>query len=363
MHVILVGTNHKSTPIELRERLAFPRERVPPALERLRNELGLREAAILSTCNRVEIYAAVPELDGTVHRLQQFLSEHSGIEPTQLAARLYSYTEPHSIHHLFAVASGLDSMVLGEAEILGQVRLAYERAKAHGATGKGFNVLFQRALNAAKTVRSQTAIGRGCTSVGAVAVELAGKIFRDLSAGAVVLIGAGKIGEVTVKRLAERGVRDLRIMNRSADRAQTLASAYQATPVPFAQLPAQLAEADILITSTSAATYLLDRQGVAAAMHARRQRPLCIVDLGVPRNVEPAVGRLENVYLFDVDSLQGMVEHYNSKRQEAVDQSMAILDRKVELFLSWWQREISDFGFRISDCVDSNPQSTIHNPQ
>ena len=339
MHIVVVGLNHHSAPIELRERIAFRREQLPEALARLRGEFGLQEAIILSTCNRVEIYAGVPELDGTVARLHQFLSDHGQVALPGLVERLYSYTEPQSVRHLFSVTSGLDSMVLGEGEILHQVKHAYEWAKDSGATGKVFNVLFQRALNAAKAVRTETAIGRGCTSIGTVAVELAEKIFGHLSGATVLLIGAGKIGEMTLKRLAVRGAREVRIMNRSLERATQLASAYPAIPLGLEQLSAQLLDADIVISSTSAPAFLLQRSEIAAAMHARRQRPLCLVDLGVPRNVEPSVGGLENVYLFDVDDLQGLVSHSYKEREQALDQSRAIIDQKVERFLSWWEEE------------------------
>ena len=339
MHIVLVGLNHRSAPVELRERLAFPKDRLPEAVARPR-EHGLQETGILSTCNRVEIYAGVPELDGHIARLQQFLSDHGGVELARLSPSLYSYTQPQSIHHLFSVASGLDSMVLGEGEILHQVKHAYEWAKAHGATGKVLNVLFQRALNTAKTVRTQTGIGRGCRSVGSVSVELSEKIFGQLSGASVLLIGAGKIGEMTLKRLSDRGARQVRVANRSLDRAAALASGYQAVPVPLEELKAQLLEADIVISSTSAPSYLLSRADIAATMHQRRQRPLCLVDLGVPRNIEPSAGELENVYLFDVDDLQGLVEHSHQERQQAVAHSQVIIDQKVEGFLSWWREEV-----------------------
>jgi len=340
MHIVLVGLNHRSAPIELRERLAFRRDQLPDAFARLRTDVGLQEAAILSTCNRVEVYAGVPELNGTIDRLQRFLSEHGGVDVEGLTPRLYSYTEPQSIHHLFSVASGLDSMVLGEGEILHQVKHAYEWARDSRATGKLFNVLFQRALNAAKAVRSQTAIGRGCTSIGTVAVVLADKIFGNLSGARVLLIGAGKIGELTLKRLAARGVREVRVMNRSLDRAIGLALAHSAIPVPLERLAAQLPEVDIVISSTSAPSYLLRRDELTVAMRRRCQRPLCIVDLGVPRNVEPAVSGLENVYLFDVDDLQGLVSHSEQERHKALDESQAIIEGKVERFLSWWRKEV-----------------------
>ncbi len=339
MHIVLVGVSHKSAPIELRERLAFRREQLPEAFVRLRAEVGLKEAAILSTCNRVEIYAGVPEVDGTIARLHRFLSEHGGLEATGLVQRLYHHTEPQSVRHLFAVASGLDSMVLGEGEILHQVKHAYEWAKDCGATGKLFNALFQRALNTAKAVRMQTGIGHGCLSIGTVAVVLSEKIFGNLSEATVLLIGMGKIGELTLKRLTDRGVRHVRVMNRSPERAVDLASAYHATPLPLAALSDHLLEADIVITSTSAPNYLLSRAGIELAMRKRRQRPLCLIDLGVPRNVEPSAGCLDNVYRFDVDDLQGVVEQGQQERRHAVEESRLIIDQKVERFLSWWHSE------------------------
>ncbi len=340
MHIVVVGLNHRSAPIELRERLAFRQEQLPGVFTRLRDDIGIREAAILSTCNRVEIYAGVGELNGTMDRLHRFLSAHGGVDLAGLASRLYSYTEPQSVKHLFSVTSGLDSMVLGEAEILHQVKHAYEWAKGSGATGKVFNVLFQRALNAAKAVRTQTAIGHGCTSVGSVSIELSEKIFGNLTGAIVLLIGAGKIGELTLKRLAVRGVREVRVMNRSVERAAELASAYRATPVGLDQLTAQLSEADIVITSTSAPSFLLSRAAVEEAMRKRHQRAICVVDLGVPRNVDPGVGALENVYLFDVDDLQGLVDHTHQERQQALCASQAIIDEKAERFLSWWREDI-----------------------
>ncbi len=339
MHIVLVGLNHLSAPIELRERLAFRPDQLPTAFAKLRAEIGLQEAAILSTCNRVEIYGRAEELDGTVDRLCHFLSSHGGLELPGLTERLYSYAEPRSVRHLFSVASGLDSMVLGEAEILGQVKHAYDWARDHGATGKVFNVLFQRALNAAKAVRTQTGIGQGCTSVGTVSVELAEKIFGNVRGAIVLLIGAGKIGEVTLQRLVDRGVKQVRVLNRSFERAAEVAMRYQASAVPLEQLAEQLVEADIVITSTSAPGHLLGRSEVAAAMRRRHQRSLCLIDLGVPRNVEPSAGSLENVYRFDVDDLQGLVAHTHQQRQQALSASQVIIDQKVDRFLSWWQAE------------------------
>ena len=339
MHIVLVGLNHKSAPIEVRERLAFRQERLGSAFARLRQEIGIREAAILSTCNRVEIYAGVTEVDGTIPRLQEFLSRHGGVELPGLEPQLYSYCDSESVSHLFGVASGIDSMVLGEDEILHQVKQAYELACEHDAAGKLIHALFQRALNTAKTVRSQTGIGRGATSVGSVAVELSQKIFGRLSSSKVLLIGAGKIGEQTLKSLSLRGTRDVRILNRSMERAAALAATCQGTAGTLERLPQDLVETDIVIASTSAPAYLISQADVAQALHARRQRPLCIVDLGVPRNIDPAVAQLDNVYLFDIDDLQGLVNHHHQEREQATLQARTIIEQKAGHFVSWLKTE------------------------
>ncbi len=300
MHILVVGLNHRSAPVELRERLAFQSERIPAAFATLRNEVGVGETVILSTCNRVEIYAAVEEPGCAIDGLHRFLSAHGAVAPSKLSGRLYTYTEPHSIHHLFAVASGLDSMVLGEGEILQQVKLAYERARACGATGKLFNALFQRALNTAKAVRTQTAIGQGSLSIGTVAVQLAEHVVPQLADASVMLLGAGKIGEVTLQHLTRRGVRHVRVMTRSFDHAVRLAAPYDASALPWQPLAPHLADIDILISATSAPGLVLSRSQAVGALHGRGERPLCLIDLGVPRNLDPDLGTLERVHLFDI---------------------------------------------------------------
>ena len=339
MHIVLVGTNHKACPLEVRERLAFRPEQLPDAYRILRQELGCEESLILSTCNRVEIYAGTTRPPQTLERLASFLHAHAGFTLHEAKPSLYQLSEPHSVGHLFAVASGLDSMVLGETEILHQVKHAYELARAHGMTGKTFNILFQKALNAAKSVRAQTAINQGAVSIGTVAIELAQKIFGDLRPYTVLLAGAGKIGELVLKRLMDRGITKVCIANRSVDRAQTLALAYGAQAFGLGELQAQLARADIVMTCVAVPGFILSKADVAAVMPSRRQRPLCLIDLGVPSNIDPSIGQLENVYLFDLDDLQGLIAHHHQRRQQAVEQSREILNQKVERFLQWWSKE------------------------
>jgi len=339
MHILVVGASHRSCPIEVRERLAFQAEQLPAAYAALRHELGFPEALILSTCNRVEIYAGVPDVNGTGDRIASFLSAHSRLPAGELAPQLYTHQEPSSVQHLFAVASGLDSMVLGESEILHQVKRAYELARMHGTTGKALNTLFQKALNTGKAVRARTTLGHGSISVGTVALELAQKIFGDLRPYTVLLVGAGKVGELTIKRLTERGVSRVQILNRSPERAALLAAQHGAQAFGMDELTARLVDADIVITSTSAPQALMSRADLDAIMPLRRHRPLCIVDLGVPRNVDPEAGQLENVYLFDVDDLQGLAAHHQAQRRQAVSESQRIIEQKIEHFLAWWHQE------------------------
>ncbi len=341
MHIVVVGLNYRSAPIELREKLAFTSEQLPQALARLRVEMGLRESAILSTCNRIEIYAGVPDWQQGIPRLQHFLSSHGRLDHHLVTSRCYQTAEPGSVQHLFAVASGLDSMVLGESEILHQVKRAYAVAKEAGSTGKVFNVLFQRAFNAAKAVRSQTAIGQGCASIATLAVELSEKIFGRLNRATVVLVGAGKIGEATLKHLVARGASRLRIVNRTADRIQSLAQSYAASLVSLDQLQDQLLDADIVISSATAPAYLLRQTDIAQAMRTRHHRPLCLIDLGLPRNIDPASGRMDNVYLFNIDDLQELITQTYQQREASLSHSRAILHAKVEHFLRWWTNERS----------------------
>ncbi len=338
MHIVVVGANYRSCPIEVRERLAFPQDQLPHVLQAVRQDVDASEAAILSTCNRTEIYVAVPQLDGTRDRIADFLSRRSRIESAQLKSQLYALTEPASVRHLFTVASGLDSMVLGETEILSQVKQAYETARLHGATGRVLNVLFQKALNTGKAVQAHTGLGRGCVSVGSVAIELAQKIFGEVQRSTVALVGAGKIGELTLKRLVDRGVLDIRILNRSPERAHALSLRYGGLAGGLDLLSAQLCEADIVVTSVTADDPVITPAMVASAMPLRRHRPLYLIDLGVPRNIAAAVGQLENVYLFDIDDLQGFVAHAHRERHQAVTESHAIVDRKLAHFLTWWDK-------------------------
>ncbi len=287
MPVVVLGLSHRTAPVEVRERLAFAEADVPAALAQLRTAGPLAEAVILSTCNRVEVYAAT---DGDPARalaaLREFLrSNRRHLGP--LGAELYALQEPQSLEHLFRVVSGLDSMVLGETEIAGQAKKAYELALRAGATGRQLNRAFQRAFNVAKQIRTETQIQRGSVSVASVAVDLAERIFESLSRCAVMVLGAGDTGEKAARALISRGVPRLLVANRSFERAAALAVELGGHAVPFEAWPRELAEVDILLSSTAAPGYVLDRARLEPALAQRRGRPLLLMDLAVPRDIDP----------------------------------------------------------------------------
>src|SRR5437588_6668275 len=310
MPLVVIGLSHYSSPVALRERFAFAEARVPAALEILRTSHIAEEAVIVSTCNRVEIYA-VTSLEPTVAfaSLQEFLVTcHDYSDP--LTDELYRLAEPQSIHHLFKVACGLDSMVLGETEILGQLKKAYEVALQHGHTGARLNKAFQRAFNVAKQIRTETNIQRGSVSVGSVAVELAEKIFSCLGERDVMVIGAGDTSEKTARALLSRGAQSIIVSNRSYDRAEALARDLGGRAIHFEEWASEFQKIDIVISSTAAPHYVLDRAKLEPLMKLRKNRPLLLIDIAVPRDIEPEVNFLENVYLYNIDDLQAIADDY-----------------------------------------------------
>ena len=333
MNVVVIGLSHHSSPVELRERFAFAEAKIPDALKSLRDSGIAGEAVILSTCNRVEIYAATPvEPAKAFAELKEFLVSHHAYEDS-LNDVLYTFGEPQSLHHLFKVACGLDSMVLGETEILGQLKTAYDLALKHGHTGARLNKAFQRAFHVAKHVRTHTNIQRGSVSVSSVAVELAEKIFNSLGDREVLVIGAGDTSEKTARALLSRGARSIIVANRSFDRAQALAGELGGRAVPFDDWAGEFEKIDIVISSTSAPHHILDRVKLEPLMKARRQRPLLLIDIAVPRDIDPEVNLLENVYLYNVDDLQGIADDYLKLRQEEIARCEAIIAEKVKALL------------------------------
>jgi glutamyl-tRNA reductase len=326
MNVFVAGLSYKTTPVEVREQLAVQRSQLSCRGCRLKLRGNLTEVVLLSTCNRVEIYGVTPRVNGNVHEL---FRELTGSD-FDFSPHLYVKQGAEAVNHLFSVASGLDSMVLGETEITGQVKHAYLSAQQTRLTGRTLNRVFQAALQTAKEIRTKTAIGRGATSVGSVAVELAERIFdRDLSEKVVMIIGAGKMGEACVRHLAKRGARTVLVSNRSLERAQNLAAEFGGRAISFDECRQALAVADIVVSSTGSPHTILHREDVAAILPARRNRPLFLVDIAVPRDIDPAVQQLNNVFLYDIDDLETIVRENTRHRQQELAQCQTIIANRT----------------------------------
>jgi len=322
--LFLVGLSHKSAPIEVRERVALSGDALRSALHELRQMDGVQEAFVVSTCNRVEVYVQA-EADEPARRF--FTSRAS-----EAGDHLYAKGGVEAVRHLFRVASSLDSMVVGEQQVLGQVKEAYGLASAVQAAGSYISRLCNRAFATAKRVRTETDIGRGATSMSQVAVELVQKIFGDLGGRAILLAGAGKMGALSAKALAGLGADRILVTNRSSERGLALAHQVKGTFREWEELPRLLVEADVVIVSTGAPSYVLGRDMVHAAMKARRQRSLCLIDLAVPRNVDPAAGRLPDVFAYDVDDMERVVEATHEARKSEALRAEAIVEAEVMAF-------------------------------
>jgi glutamyl-tRNA reductase len=334
MSIVVVGLSHRSAPVALRERFAFADARVPEALRQLREAGITTEGVVLSTCNRVEIYAATSlTAENAFTEIRKFLIAHHAYDGA-LGDELYALAEPQSLHHLFKVAAGLDSMVLGETEIFGQLKKAYDLAFTHKHTGARLNKAFQRAFNVAKHIRTETNIQRGSVSVMSAAVELAEKIFTSLPEHEILVIGAGETSEKTARALQSRGVRKITVTNRSPERAAALAADLGGRTVPFERWPEEFEKIDIAISSTAAPQPILDRSRLEPLMKRRKHRPLLLIDIAVPRDIDPAVSALENVYLYNVDDLQGIADEYLKLRREEAARCEEIIAGKVAALLA-----------------------------
>lgn len=329
--IICLGINHRTTPVELREKVAFPEARVPDAAREVKTLPGFEESVILSTCNRVELYAVHTHDDHhAAHQaLIDFLSQHFQLAADEAEGLVcYKLSDDESARHLFRVVSGLDSMVLGETEIFGQVKQAYKTALEAGATGRGLNKLFQRAFNVGKLVREKTAIQRGSTSVGSVAVDLAGKIF-DLKQCRVMLIGAGEMARTCAQSLLSRGAQSVIVSNRSHERAVELATEFKGRAITFDEWEQYLHEVDIVISSTSAPHFVVKPENVEKVMRQRRGHPLFLVDIAVPRDIDPAVNEIEDVFLYDIDALSAIAEDGRRERER----QLAVCEGLIEELL------------------------------
>lgn len=335
MEIVLVGLNHRTAPVEVRERVAFTAEQSRKAAEELRSRGILQETLVLSTCNRSEIYGVPPESSHEcAPGLSSFLSEFHSVRPDVLGVSLYHHYDRAAVEHLFRVAAGLDSMLLGEAEILGQVREAYRYAHEYGATGPVLNRLFQGALEVGKRVRSETALGARPMSVASAGVKLAERIFGKMHERSALVLGAGTISEQVVNQLRDRGIAQLFIMNRSRERADELALRVGGKVVGWGEWESALA-ADVVVASVASEEPVLRREILEAAMSARGNRPLFLMDLGMPRNVEAAAAELYNTYVYNIDDLTEIVEQNRHARESEIPRAETIVDEHVGKFLSW----------------------------
>jgi len=330
MAVNILGINHKTAPVALREKVAFTEDRLGAALLTLRQELGVAEALILSTYNRTEVYWS-----GTASgsQLSQWLERHHGND-LDLAASLYVHQESRAVEHTFSVASGLDSMVLGEVQILGQLKDAYRIAQESGSTGPILNKLFQAAFSAAKRVRTETRIGANAVSLASATVSLARRVYADLSAHTVLLVGAGDMNALTARHFISAGIQRMVIANRTLEKAQSLAGELKVHAAPLTDLDEQLADADIVISCTASPEPLISKRAVEAAIRARRRRPIFMVDMAVPRDIDPEVAELEDVYLFSIDDLQQLVDENIQQREVAAGGARLLINEEVARFLA-----------------------------
>ena len=334
MSLLVAGLNHRTLRIELRERFAFAEAALPQALASLRSGGLAEEAVLVSTCNRVEIYAwSAAEAASSLAGLRQFLVDHGG-GASWLSQELYGWSEPESVEHLFRVVSGLDSMVLGETEVLGQVKKAYEIALRHRHTGWRLNKVFQRAFNVAKQIRTETLIQRGSVSVASVAVDLAEKIFDTLGGCSVLVLGAGDTSEKAARAFLSRGAREVVVSNRTLERAEALAAELGGRAVPFERWNEAAEAVDILLSSTAASEYLVDTARLGPIMKRRQHRPLLLVDIAVPRNIDPAVSYLENVYPYNVDDLQAIADDCMQRRREEIQHCERIIRNRAAALLA-----------------------------
>jgi glutamyl-tRNA reductase len=348
--LLLLGLNHATAPLEVREKVAFSASGRDKAVEALRAQFPNSEVTLLSTCNRVELYAA-RETHGhpRAQEMIEFLAGFHGIDPALFSQHLYQKTDLEVITHLFHVASSLDSMVLGETQILGQVREAYDAARERGATGALLNPLFQRALAVGKEVLSATSISEGRVSVASVAVDYARRIFDSFSDKVVLSIGAGKMASLVLQSFAALAPKRLLVCNRNPDKAAELARKFSAEAVPFERLNEHLIAADIVVSSTGASHPIITAPQVAGLRKAMRYRPIFLIDIAMPRDIEPAVGEIEKVYLYNIDDLQQVVSGTMEQRQDAVLAARAIIQRQVDSFVSWHRaREMGPMIDRLS---------------
>jgi glutamyl-tRNA reductase len=335
MKIIVVGLNHNTADVEVREKVAFNESRLEEGLRRFRELPEVEEAVILSTCNRVELYANVKDTVKASESIKTFLSEFHDINRASLDKALYIHDDVNAIRHIFRVAASLDSMVIGEPQILGQLKEAFEIALEKKTTGILLNRLMKKAISVAKRVRRETRIAENAVSISFAAVELAKKIFTDLSEKVFMLLGAGEMAELAARHLTRNGVKEVIVANRSYGRACELAKEFNGRPVKLDDFLQEMVRSDIVICSTGAPHYILLKDQMQRVMKDRKQRPVFLIDISVPRNIDPKINDLDNVYLYNIDDLQGIVDANMFERKKEAEKAEKIIEEEIEPFLKW----------------------------
>lgn len=335
MKIFVAGLNHSTADVEVREKVAFNGSRLEEGLRRFKELPEIEEAMILSTCNRVELYAHVKDTLKASESTKTFLSEFHNVNRASLDKALYIYDDINAIRHIFRVASSLDSMVIGEPQILGQLKEAFETALEKKTTGILLNRLMKKAISVAKRVRSETRIAENAVSISFAAVELAKKIFADLSGKVFMLLGAGEMAELAARHIMTNGVKEVIVANRSYERACDLSKEFNGRPVRLDDFLREMVHADIVICSTGAPHYILLRDQMQKVMKERKQRPVFLIDISVPRNIDPKINDLDNVYLYNIDDLQGIVDANMFERKKEAEKAEKIIEEEIEPFLKW----------------------------
>lgn len=335
MHIVVAGLNYRTAPVSIREKFAFAEGDLPRALQALKETKSVMECVIVGTCNRTELYVAVDREHLCTHYLQAFLENWFGIPREEFSKHLYTYENDKAIRHLLRVTSGLDSMVIGETQILGQVRDAFLLAQQMKTTGVLFNTLFKQAVTMAKRAHTETGIGDNPVSVSYAAVELGKRIFGSYVHKKVLIIGAGKMSELTVKHLYASGADEVIVVNRTLSRAQELADKFRGVACTMDKLLAHLEQVDIVISSTGAAGLVLTADQVSGILHKRRSRPLFMIDIAVPRDLDPAIGDMPNVFLYDIDNLQSLVNSHLEERRKAAVKIEEMIEHEIAAFQAW----------------------------
>jgi glutamyl-tRNA reductase len=335
MKVLVAGLNHNTADIEVREKVAFNGSKLQEGLVELKNLPHVDEVVILSTCNRMELYAGVKDTEKASESIKTFISGFHNIDRALLDKAIYVYDDVDAVRHIFRVASSLDSMVIGEPQILGQLKEAFELALEKKTTGILLNKLMKKAISVAKRVRSETKIAENAVSISFAAVELAKKIFTDLSAKVFMLLGAGEMAELAAKHLMSNGVKEVIVANRRYERACELAKEFSGRPVALDNFLREMVHSDIVICSTGAPNYIVVKEQMQKVMKERKQRQVFIIDISVPRNIDPKINDLDNVYLYNIDDLQGIVDANMFERKKEAEKAERIIEEEIEPFFQW----------------------------